>query len=234
MSGFWTDLLGTTKNYFRIGRTGPRLKDVSGNLVVRNASDTADADLTAAAVHVSGDSIELNSDAAGTGTDRKLVLQRNAASGGDLTIIFPAGKATDGYFMRQKAGTPAGVLEFEFVAPSASSSQITSDTTSLAFGSGATVPLLTLSSTAVIDKIQIINDVPFNGTPSASIGIAGSTSKYVAASDIDLAAPAGTVTEIHPGLPAPGAPENLIISFVSGDATAGAARVLVYYADAPV
>lgn len=230
----WTDLLGTTKDFFRIGRTGPRLKNVAGNLVVRNPGDSADAEVTASVVRVSGESLELNSDAAGTGNDRKLILQRNAVSGGDLTIIFPGGKATDGYFLRQKAGTAAGVLEFEFVPPSTSSSQVTSDTTSLAFGSGATVPLLTLSSSAVIDKIQIISDTPFNGTPSASIGIAGNTSKYAAATDIDLAAPAGTVTEIHPGLPAPGAPEALIISFAAGGASAGAARVIIYYADAPV
>ncbi len=74
MAGLWSDLFGTTKAFFRIGKTGPRLKDSSGNLLVRNPGDSADAELTTSFLHNSGNSIEINSDAANTGTDRKLTI----------------------------------------------------------------------------------------------------------------------------------------------------------------
>lgn len=229
----WTDLLGTTRAYFRIGLTGPRLKNDSGDLAVRNAADSADAALTTSLLKNSGDSIEINSDAANTGTDRKLTLSKNPAASAALEIQFPPAKGPDGYLLRQKAGTAAGVMEFELVAPSSTSMNEAVDTTSLAFGSTSPVAMFSQSATAVIDKIQIIIDTAFNGTPSLSIGIAGSTSKYAAATDIDLTAAAGTVFEVHPGLPAPGAPESLIATYSAGSASAGAARIIVYYADAP-
>ncbi len=229
----WTDLIGTTRSFFRIGKTGPRLKDNSGSLQVRNPGDTADADATAAILHASGDYIEINSDATDTGTDRKLTLRKNTAASAGLTIDFPPTKGTDGYLLRQKASTPAGVLELELVAPTSTSMNEAVDTTSLAFGSASPVTMLTISATAVIDKIQIVVDTTFDGTPSASIGIVGNASKYVAATDIDLTQLAATVFEIHPGLPAPGSSENLIITYAAGGASVGAARVIVYYADSP-
>lgn len=229
----WTDLLGTTRAYFRIGLAGPRLKNDSGDLAVRNAADSADAALTTSFLKNSGDSIEINSDAANTGTDRKLTISRNPAASAALEIQAPPAKGTDGYLLRQKAGTAAGVLELELVAPTSSNMNEAVDTTSLAFGSTSPVAMFSQSATAVIDKIQIIIDTAFNGTPSLSIGITGSTSKYAAATDIDLTAAAETVFEIHPGKPAPGSPEALIATYSAGSASAGAARIIVYYADAP-
>lgn len=44
--GLWSNLLGTVSSYFRIGLTGPRLKDNSGRLDVRNSSDAAYADVS--------------------------------------------------------------------------------------------------------------------------------------------------------------------------------------------
>lgn len=229
----FTDLLGTTRAFFRIGLTGPRLKNTGGNLSVRNAGDTADAELTTSLLHNSGDSIEINSDAAGTGADRKLTLRKNSAASADVTIDFPAAKGTDGYLLRQKAGTAPGVIELELVAPTSTAMNEAVDTATLAFGATSPVALFTQAATAVIDKVQVVIDTPFNGTPSVSIGIAGTTSKYVSATDIDLTAAAGTVFEIHPGLPAPGAAEALIATYSAGGASAGSARVIVYYADAP-
>lgn len=42
-----SDLVGTALNYFRIGYTGPRLKNTSGVLEIRNSGDTADAAIKA-------------------------------------------------------------------------------------------------------------------------------------------------------------------------------------------
>lgn len=39
----WSNLAGTLLGYIRIGLNGVRLKNSSGNLVVRNAGDSADA-----------------------------------------------------------------------------------------------------------------------------------------------------------------------------------------------
>jgi hypothetical protein len=39
----WSNLAGTLLGYIRIGLNGVRLKNSSGNLLVRNANDSADA-----------------------------------------------------------------------------------------------------------------------------------------------------------------------------------------------
>ena len=39
----WSDAAGTVLGYFRLGIAGPRLKDSSGSLLVRNPADSADA-----------------------------------------------------------------------------------------------------------------------------------------------------------------------------------------------
>lgn len=226
-------LLGTSRGFFRIGFTGPRLKNTAGNLVVRNAGDTADADIVANTVRNNADSLEINSDAAGTGADRKLTLRKNPAATADLTVDFPVAKSTDGFLLRQKPGTAANVLEFEMVPPSTTGMNLAVDTTSLAFGTASPTTLYTQSATAVIAFIQVVVDTAFNGTPSLSIGVAGSTSKYMAATDIDLTMPSTTVFEARPGLPAAGAIENLIATYAAGGATAGSARIIAYYADAP-
>jgi hypothetical protein len=231
----WSDLIGTTRSFFRIGFAGPRLKGNGGALDVRNAGDTAHVDLTAAVLKATGDSIEINADAADTGTDRKLTIARNAAASAGLTLVAPPAKGTDGYVLRQKAGTAAGVLELELVAPAAGDSgTLIVETTALAFGSSSPLALFDLPATGVIDRITIVIDTAFNGSPSLSIGISGQASKYAAATDIDLTQPAGTVIVLHPGLAAPGTVESLIATYAAGGASAGAARIVAYFTDAPV
>ena len=79
---------GTTQTSFQIdsGNTGPRLKNTSGVVVVRNAGDSANADLTAANVTITG-----NLTVSGTTTsinvetvtidDNIIVLNNNVTSG---------------------------------------------------------------------------------------------------------------------------------------------------------
>jgi hypothetical protein len=81
----------------------------------------------------------------------------------------------------------------------------------------------------IIDAIEVIIDTPFDGAPSLSIGVAGTASKYLAATDVDLTQPAATVFKVHPGLPAAGI-EALIATYAAGGATVGAARLLVHFA----
>ncbi len=234
MAGLWSDLLGSTKSFFRIGKTGPRLKDSSGNLLVRNPGDSADAAVTASLVNVSGNDIVLNSDAAESGADWKLTLRRNTAATESIIVIYPADDGTDGQALRRKAGSSAGAPELEWFTPTSGTGSLSVDTTSLAFGSSSPVTMFTLPAAAIIDKIQVVIDTAFDGTPTMSVGISGQTSKYSATSDVDLNATAATVFEIHPGLAAPGGGgDALILTYAAGGATAGAARVLVYYVDSP-
>ena len=83
----WTDIVGTVRSYIRLGLTGPRLKNSSGALSVRNAGDSADADVTAAGCVLTG-VLELNESAqitAATTTDL------GTATGNSVTIVTSYG-----------------------------------------------------------------------------------------------------------------------------------------------
>lgn len=222
------DLFGTLQNFLRIGLTGPRLKNNSGNLQIRNTGDTAHAAIEASSVSATGDNIVINSDAAGSGNDWTLTLSRNAGQTAALNVTYPTAKGTDGHVLRQKAGTAAGVLELELAAAGTTSQCITVDTTTLAFGTTSPLTLFSTPNGAIIDSIEIIIDTPFNGTPTVSIGISGTTSKYVSSNQVDLTAAAATSFIIRPNLPST-AGEALIATYAAGGATAGSARILVKY-----
>lgn len=221
----WLDLVGTLKDHIRIGFAGVRLKNSSANLLVRNAADSADAELTASKVKVSGEILEINSDAAGAGADWKFTIQRSAA--GMTAAVVLTLPVDDGTPSQVLATDGSGNLSWASAASTASSEKI--DTTSLAFDSTSPVAMFTTGAGDIIDSIEVVIDTPFDGTPSLSIGIAGTVSKYMAATELDLTAAALTSFIVHPGLGAQGA-EALIASYVAGSATVGAARILVHRA----
>lgn len=220
-----TDLIGTSANAFRVALGGFLLKNNSGNVIIRNTGDTADAELTASKVNVSGNAIELNSDAAGTSADWKYTLQRpSSGMTSAVTLTLP----TDD-------GSPSQVLQTDgsgslsWVSLAGTSEKISCDTTSLAFGSTSPITLFTLPANAVIRCVRVIVDTAFNGTPSLSVGIAGTTSKYLSSTQVDLTYPAQTVFEAYPGRASVGTTEALIATYASGGATAGAARIEIEY-----
>lgn len=222
--GIWSDLFGTSNSFFKLGLAGVRLKNNTGNLAVRNTADSADAEITTSKVINTGSDVLI-------GTTNVLTISKNAAQSGALQIIYPSAKATDGQVLAQKAGTGAGIVEFEFVSAGTTAANDKLDTTSLAFNSSATVNMFSTGASDVIEYIEVIVDTAFNGTaPSMSVGIAGTVSKYVASTQVDLTATAGTKFYTHNGLPAQGA-EALIITFTAaGGASAGAARVIAHFA----
>ncbi len=220
MSKF-ADLVGTLTGFFRIGLTGVRLENNAGNLRVRNSAGNADAQVTTSQLNNSGDSIVV-------GTTNTLTVSRNSTAAANYTLVAPPGKSTDGWYLRQKAGTGAGVVELEFAAVAGSSDKIATDTTSLAFGATSPVALFTLPANAVVQEVRVNVDTAFNGSPSLSIGVAGTTSKYVASNQIDLTMAAMSFA-IYPALAANGSSENLIATYAAGGATAGAARIEVDY-----
>jgi hypothetical protein len=222
----FTDLFGTTKAFFKIGFAGPRLKDAAGNLVVRNSGDTADAEITASKVAISGNVIDLNSDAAGAATDWKYTLQRPVAGmSAAVTLTLPVDDGTPGQVM----GTD-GSGNLAFVSAGSTASSVKADTASLAFGTANPLPLVATGAGDVVDLVEFVIDTSFNGAPVASVGVVGTTSKYVGTSDIDLTQPAGTVIRIHPGLAAQGA-ESLIATYTPGGATVGSARILIHFSN---
>lgn len=219
----FADLLGSMRATFKVGGTaGVVLKNSAANLLVRNTADSADAAVTTSKVNMSGDVLDINSDAAGAGADWKLVLQRPATGmTAAVTLTLPP-----------NAGSPSQVLSTDgsgiltFVTAGSTASSEKTDTTALAFGTASPLSLFSTAAADVLFRVSVAVDTPFNGTPALSIGITGTTSKYMATSDVDLLAAAGTVFQVHPGLPAAGV-EALIATYVAGGASAGAARILI-------
>lgn len=224
MAGIWADLFGTVKDNLRLGLSGVRLKNSSGNLLVRNNGDSADSELTASKVKISGEILEVNSDAAGSGADWKYTLQR-PASGMTAAVVLTL-PVDDGTAAQVLQTDGAGVMSWASAGSTASSEKV--DTTSLAFGTSSPLTLFTTGATDVINMVEIIIDTAFDGAPSVSIGISGTTSKYMGATDVDLAAAAGTVFRVHPGKTAQGA-EPLIATYAAGGASAGAARIQIAF-----
>lgn len=223
---FYSDIVGTVLGFFRIGGTsGVTLKNSTGNLVVRNAADAADAALTASKVSVSGDVVDINSDAAGAGADWKYTLQRPATGmTAAVTLTLPPDDGTANQVLMTDG---AGVLSWASAASTASSNKL--DTTSLAFGTASPLTLFTTGAGDIIDEIEVIIDTSFNGAPSLSIGVAGTTSKYMPATSVDLTAAATTRFVTHPGLPAAGV-ESLIATYAAGGASVGSARIIIHFA----
>jgi hypothetical protein len=224
-STVWSDLVGTTKSFLRLGFAGVRLKNSSGNLLIRNSGDSADTEITALKLNMSGDVLDINSDAAASGADWKYTLQRPAAGmTAAVVLTLPVDDGTPNQVLQTDG---SGVTSWANAGSTASSDKI--DTTSLAFGSASPVTMFSTGASDIIDSVEIVIDTAFNGAPTLSIGIAGTTSKYGSSTDIDLTQVAGTTIQLHPGLAAQGA-EALIATYAAGGASVGAARILVHYA----
>lgn len=230
-SRFVSDLVGTLKTYFRIGTV--RLKDNSGALNVRNADDSAYAavvmddltaeDTTVATLDVKANDLDLNSDAAGSGADWKYTLAR-PSSGMTAAVVLTL-PINDGSPNQVLASDGSGNLSF--VTVSGGADQAKTDTTTLAFGDSSPVTMFTKEAGSLVKMIRVIIDTAFDGTPTMSVGIAGTTSKYSATSEVDLTAAAGTIFEIVPEDAVEAGTEALIITYSAGGASAGSARVLV-------
>jgi hypothetical protein len=225
----WSDLLGTVNSYFKIGLTGVRLKNSSGNLLVRNSADSADAEVTVSKVKISGDNYEINSDAAGSGADWKYTIARpTSGMTAAVTLTLPPDDGSSGQVLQTDGN---GVLTW--ASAGTTDHLVHVDTTTLAYGDSSPKSMFTLPANAVIHKVVVIIDTAFNGTaPTASVGVdGGSASKYVAASQIDLKATAKTVFEIHPGEAPNGSTEDLEIAYSADGSSAGSARFEVHYSN---
>ncbi len=222
-----SDLAGTARTLFKIGiaSTGVALKAVTGGLVARNVGDSADAPITASQLRASGDSMELNSDAAGSGADWKITIARPASGmAAAWTFTLPP---NDGSPAQVLTTDGSGNTTWETPAAGSPNGEL-ADETALAFGASSPVTMFTKPAGSLVAKVQVFVETAFNGTaPTLSIGIAGTTSKYMGTGDIDLKTVG--VYEVVPEIATVGGTEALIGSYNADSSSAGAARIRVIY-----
>ncbi len=201
---------GIVNTIFQIGIGGPQLKNSSGVLEVKNSADSAYANVYAKEV------------ALNDGDTNKINLKAPALSA-DYDLVFPT---DDGSPSQVLSTDGSGNLSWATVA--AGNDKEIVDTTSLAFGTSSPLTMFTLPANAVIAWVKVIVDTAFNGTaPTLSIGVSGTTSKYMAATEIDLKTTG--IYEVDPGLTADGSTNALIGTYSADSSSAGAARILVAY-----
>lgn len=222
-----SDLAGTMLGYFRLGSTGPRLKASGANLLVRNPGDSADAAITVSTVNVSGNGFTINSDAAGSGADWAYTINRPASGmTAAVTLTLPVDDGTNGQVLATD-----GSGNLSWVSAASTDACVKVDSTALAHNSSSTVAMLTLPANAQVVLVRVYVDTAFNATGPAtmSVGTAGSASKYMGATSVDLTT-VGSY-EVTPGEIPSGSTEAIQIAFSAGtSASAGAARVEVHYA----
>ena len=226
--GLFQDLYGTLKDTFQLGLGGVKLKNVSVGLVIKAVDGTTDAPITASKVNISGEILEINSDASGAAADWKYTIQRPAAGmSADVTLTLPVDDGSANQVLKTDG---SGVLSWASAATTAH--LMATNQTGLAYNTGTPLALFTLPDGAVIHQVDVIIDTPWTtGSAQVTIGIAagGATSKYMAASENDLYAAAKTVFSVHPGVVPPGGTEALIATYSASTADAGAGRIIVHY-----
>jgi len=226
--GYFADLLGTTAQYLKVGLTGVRLKNNSGNLAVRNNADGADASVTASTYNASGDvGLVINSDSAGSAADWKITLQRPAAGmTADYTLTLPIDDGSPSQVLQTNG---SGVLTW--ASASSTDACIKTDTTTLAFGDSSPKTLFTLPANAVVHICEVIIDTAFNGTaPTLTVGVnGGSATKYMGSTQNDLKGTAADSYISHPNQIANVSSENLEATYVASTSSTGSARILIHY-----
>lgn len=231
--GRFTDIIGVITGNLQFGIGGPRIKRNGTTLEARNAADNALAALvasalTAAGVNITGDDLVLNSDAGGAGADRTMTLRRpSSGMSGDLVIVLPAGDPAVGQALTV-ASFAGGVITLEYTTVAGGTDKMVWDTTTIGFGTASPAAMFSKPENAVVMAVKVVIDTPFDGAPQLSVGIAGTTAKYLPTTAVDLTADAGTVFEWDPGL-GPQSAESMIATYSAGGATEGSARVLTGY-----
>jgi len=222
--GLFTDLWGTVKSTFQIEIGGVKLKNNAANLEVKAADGTTPAGITASKVSITGEVLEINSDAAGAAADWLYTIQRPAAGmTAAVTLTLPP---TDGSASQVLQTDGNGVMTWETAA--VTSYNIKCDTTTIAFNGGSPITMLTLPANSIVHQVEVIVDTPYNGlAPTLSVGVAGTVSKFMGTTENNLKGTAKDRYMTHPG-EAAGA-DVMIVTLVPSTADTGSARVLVYH-----
>ena len=198
----------TSKLQLQAAAGGVVLKNNSANLDVRNAADSAYATVNVAEALLHGSTYNVGLLPSGSATATyNLTLPVNAGTVGQVL-------ATDG----------SGVLSWVNTVSGATDTTIS---TALAFGSGSTVACFTLPIGGIIMSLEMIVDTAFDGTPTASVGIAANNSLFMGSGDMNLNIAAGW--NVEPNVLPAGAAEGVNIYYSAGSSTVGAARLIINY-----
>lgn len=227
----FADLLGTVFSKFQLGIGGPQLKNNAGAVEARNAADSAYAAVNAALVNVFGSTVTLNAGATESGSSWKFSLQ-SPASGqtADMTVVWPGAAPSTGMALTV-ASVSGSTVTLAWQSVGGATNNVAVESVPLAFGTTSPVAMFTLPANAQILDCTIYVDTPWTGqtaAPSLSIGVSGTTSKYVPATEVDLTTAAAY--SINPALIPDTVSEALIATYAGNSATAGAARIVVSYA----
>lgn len=208
---FISDLVGTLQTYFKIATV--RLKNNSDVLEIKNAGDTAYLPGAMSSLHLPGS-------AAG------LITITAASTSGTVNYILPDADGSSGQVLATDA---SGNLSWASVATG--TTQVKSETESVAYNASSPVTIFTPPASAQTQKVIVNVDTSWDGTtPSMSVGVSGSTSRYMGTTDIDLATTA--TYEVLPMYQEIVTTAPIIVTFTpGGGGSKGVARVTVLYAN---
>ena len=211
---FIADFVGTLKTYARIA--GLRLANAGDTVLeIRDKAGTAFRDLRSRAV-----SFRL-----ATGTN-EVKLQIPSEPAANITFNLPVTTGSTGQVLSTD-GT--GTLSWSSVA--VSSNQMLSQQEVIAFNSSSPVTVFTPPALATILSVMVEVETVFNATtPTLSVGVAGTVTRYMGATDNDLSVAA--TYEVQPLYEESASPSAIIVTFSPGTGgTTGSARVTVNYAN---
>lgn len=162
-----SDLIGTIRTYFKIATV--RLKDTSGVLEVKNAGDTAYVQEN---VHTLG--------IAGSNASNKITLAAPAGLAGNVALTLPPDAGTDGWVLKTDGN---GVTSW--ITPVSNSAYIQLESFTQATSSPLTI--LAPEDASVVSKVIVVVDSAASaGSPTLSVGVAGTVERDMAAADNDL------------------------------------------------
>ena len=229
--------LGNVRADYFIGN-GSALTSLTGANVTGTVANAQYANIAGEAYLVSGANVSgqvANALVAGTvytnaqpnitslGTLANLTVSGVSNLGPVGNVLITGGSAG---FILQTDGTG----NLTFVAPVSGASGWKVDTTTIAFGAGATTQAMVLPANAIVDRATVIVDTVFNGTaPTMSIGLEGGSGfEYAGVGDINLKV--GDRYDMPSQLIAVGTTGNIDILYTADGSSAGSARVLITYA----
>jgi hypothetical protein len=231
MAGRYLDLLGTIFSKIQLGLGGPHVKgDLSTPSVQARLADDSDfCALQAALFQTFGDDFELNSGAAGSGDDWLLTFSRpSTGMTHNLQVIWPPDDPAADQVLAV-ASLVGDVLTLKWSTVAAGADKTVCDVTTIHFGDSSPIAMFAKPANADISLIRTTIKTSFDTAATFSVGITGTTSKYLPTTATDLEADAKTSFDYVPGEDPAGGIENLIATYAANSASTGEARVYVFY-----
>lgn len=215
-------LTGTFQNLFQLGKGGPKLKNSTGIVQVRNAADSAFADLTAGQVAASSTLIGGNA------------LIKDGGAG-----IIQFRNSGDSAFARVRGGSPVGsddLLTLGYFNSNAPETAIQMKFLVIESGNYATTyaTASTLNNEAIVTRVTVVVQNPLDAGITLTVGTdeAGQAARFMGTADVDPQTVDQYTTTPYTTVeasPAPGSDFDLLVT-LSGTPTTGDVVVIVEYA----